>query len=513
VLAVMMELMWFCVGVLTSLAAISIMILSKQYRFNWIAWGGLGTGAFLMLFTIAWSVGSVLEGVPRAASMGIIFFAMPGIVLVTAIWKYIEAKLPKMSTVKPAVVPVIAIDTAVTSPPEVKIETPVEKSKLAASVRTGLRYTAYAALLLAFVYGRATSKKDYEGMVRSHFPDSSLTKVNESPLIFQLAEKKGDMGNYVMIQEGQGYGGPFVIGVRIMDDARVHEVMLLDSRETPAFLKMIQDAQFDKQFIGKHVSDDFIVGADIDAVSRATISTMAGTEAIRRGAHTAATQYFKLKPEWQKIPWKFGLGEILIVMLFILAFISKMHSHKILKYIYLVATISVVGFYLNASISIGNLSGLLMGYIPGARDHIIWWVLTAGTVLGILLIGRNVYCFRICPFYGVQFLLGKLSGSQLQLPPTLLARSKTITNILLWFALMIIFLSSHPSLGAYEPFAMMFSLQGIGVQWYILPIAIIGAFFMTNYWCRFFCPVGRSLTTILQLRRKVFSRSNQIKPV
>jgi polyferredoxin len=93
----------------------------------------------------------------------------------------------------------------------------------------------------------------------------------------------------------------------------------------------------------------------------------------------------------------------------------------------------------------------------------------------------------------------------LQFSPGLLARSKTVTNVLLWLALMIIFLSSHPSLGAYEPFAMMFSLQGIGVQWYILPISIIGAFFITNYWCRFFCPVGCSLTTLLQLRRKVFS--------
>jgi Na+-translocating ferredoxin:NAD+ oxidoreductase RnfG subunit len=437
--------------------------------------------------------------------MGVVFFAMPGIFLVTVIWKYINAKLSRVSIVQVSDAAAITTDTAVMASPKAECETPAEKSRLAIGIRTGLRYAAYAALLFAFIFGKATSKQDYDGMVKTHFPDVSLTKVNESPLVFQLGEKKGDMGNYVMIQDGQGYGGPFVIGIRIMDDARLHEVMLLDSRETPAFLNMIQDAQFDKQFIGKHVSDDFIVGVDIDAVSKATISTMAGTEAIRRGAHTAATQYYKLKPEWKKVPWKLGLGEILIVMLFILAFISKIHSHKILKYLYLIATIGVVGFYLNASISIGNLSGLLMGYIPGIRDHVIWWVLTVGTVATILLIGKNVYCFRICPFYGVQFLLGKISGSRLQLSSALLNQSKTVINVLLWLALMIIFLSSHPSLGAYEPFAMMFSLQGIGVQWYILPISIIGAFFITNFWCRFFCPVGRSLTTLLQLRRKVFS--------
>jgi len=493
----MMELMWFCVGVLTSLAVILIITLSRQYRFNWIAWGGLGTGAFLILFTIAWSVGSVLEGVPRAASMGVILFAMPGIILVTAIWKYIDAKLPRVSTVKVS-------DTTVI-PPKTAFAPPAEKSRLAAGIRTGLRYAAYAALLLAFIFGKATGKKDYEGMVKAHFPDVSLTKVNADPLVFQLGEKKGAMGNYVMIQEGQGYGGPFVIGVRIMDDAKVHEALLLDSRETPAFLRMIQDAQFDKQFIGKHVSDDFIVGGDVDAVSRATISTMAGTEAVRKGAHLAATRYFQLQPDWQKVPWNFGLGEILIIILFALAFVSKIHRHKTLKYVYMAGTIAAVGFYLNASISIGNLAGLVMGYIPGFSDHIIWWVLTVGTVAAILIMGKNVYCFRICPFYGVQFLLSKISGARLQLSSALLARAKTVTNVLVWTALMIIFLSSNPSLGAYEPFAMMFSLQGIGVQWYILPIAIIGAFFMTNFWCRFFCPTGHALTSVLQLRKIIVS--------
>jgi Na+-translocating ferredoxin:NAD+ oxidoreductase RnfG subunit len=484
---------------------ILVITLSKHYQLNLIAWGGLIVGAFLVLFTIAWSVGSVLEGEPRAASMGVIFFAMPGIVLLTFILKYVDARLPKMSVAIPApshaeVTTAAAEDTRPLTRP---LSAEAEKSGLAARTTTGLRYVAYATLIIAFIIGKATSKKDYESMVKARFPDVTLTKVNADPLVFQLGEEKGDMGNYVMIQEGQGYGGPFVIGVRIMDDAKVHEVMLLDSRETPAFLKMIQDAQFGKQFIGKHVSDDFIVGVDIDAVSGATISTMAGTEAIRRGAHTAATQYFKLQPEWKKVPWKFGMGEILVMILFILAFVPKMQSQKLLKYLYLFATIAIVGFYLNASISIGNLSGLIMGYIPGIRDHATWWVLTVGTVLTIIALGKNVYCFRICPFYGIQFLLGKIGGARLSLSRALRKRTQLIANFFLWLSLMTIFLSSHPSLGSYEPFAMMFSLQGVGVQWYILPIALIGAFFMSNYWCRFFCPAGHALTNVLQVRKKL----------
>ena len=104
-------------------------------------------------------------------------------------------------------------------------------------------------------------------MVRAKFKDQKLTKVNDDPVVFHLGEKGDGPGNYVLIQEGQGYGGPFVLGIRIMEDAKVHEVIPLDHKETPAFVKKIQDAKYRDQFIGKHVADDFIVDVDIDAVS------------------------------------------------------------------------------------------------------------------------------------------------------------------------------------------------------------------------------------------------------
>jgi uncharacterized protein with FMN-binding domain len=353
----------------------------------------------------------------------------------------------------------------------------------------------------AFIIGRATGGEDYESMIRAHYPDQNLTLINEDPTVFSLEEE----GNYVIIAEGQGYGGPFVAGVRIMKDARIHEFTVLEDKETPAFLKRIQDARYIDQFIGKNVADDFIVGQDVDAVSGATVSTMAATEAVRRTAHTAAASYFKLEADWQRVPWGLGLGEVLVLALFVLAFFKKIHGRKPWKYIYMAATVAIVGFGLNAAISVGSLSGLMMGYIPGLRNHLIWWTLTVGTVAAVILLGRNVYCYRICPFYGVQFVLSKVGGVGLSLPPRLRRRTGDIANFFLWLALMIIFLSSHPALGAYEPFAMMFSLQGAGVQWFILPAALIGALLFPNFWCRFFCPAGNTLSTMLKLRKQTVS--------
>jgi NosR/NirI family nitrous oxide reductase transcriptional regulator len=78
-----------------------------------------------------------------------------------------------------------------------------------------------------------------------------------------------------------------------------------------------------------------------------------------------------------------------------------------------------------------------------------------------------------------------------------------------WASLLAAFIigqiAAHPALGSYEPFAMMFSLEGIGIQWYILPAAIIGSFFVPSFWCRLFCPVGLYLNEIVRFRRVITS--------
>jgi hypothetical protein len=496
-----MGLTWYFLGLLTTGSTIFLWHISKRYQLNWLAWSGLSMGIVLILFSIAWAVGSVLEGVPRAASMGLLLFGFSGIVILTLAFRYTLTKRPKM--LQPAAEPGLseAIEAHVTP----KKAEPAKASAVGPYLSVALRYGAYISLIIALVIGLAFEGKDYEGMVRNKFKDQKLTKVNENPVVFQLGAKGDGPGNWVLIQEGQGYGGPFVLGIRIMEDGKMHEIIPLDHKETPAFVKKIEDARYRDQFIAKNVGNDFIVGVDIDAVSGATVTTMAAAEAIRNGAHLAAVQKFKLDPKWKKVPWKFGLDEILILVLFILAFVPKVYKEKPWKYIYMVATIAIVGFYLNAAISVGNIAGLALGYIPGIKDHLIWWILVVGTVLGVIFLGKNVYCYRICPFHGIEYLLQKISGMKLNPSRALLKRARFIVNFLLWLALMVIFLSKHPALGSFEPFAMMFSLNGTGIQWFILPLALIGSFFMSTFWCRFFCPCGQALTKMLQFRKSALN--------
>jgi NosR/NirI family transcriptional regulator, nitrous oxide reductase regulator len=500
----MMSLTWYVLGLLTVASGEGLRQVNQRYRLDWIAWCGLLSGIGALLFCIAWAVGAYLEGVPRAAAMGLLLFGLGGIVILALVSKYINARVEKREvkvSVSPAAV-AMADKATRTVPVQRIISAPISATEK--QIWTILGRLAYLSLIIALFLGLMSDGKDYESMLHLKFPEVKLTKLRENPTVFRIGAE--DSGNYALIQEGQGYGGPFVIGLRIMEDARVHGVALFDNKETPAFLDKIEKANFAAQYVGKHVSDDFLVGEDVDVVSGATVSTRAATMAVRNGAHIAATEYFKLKPTWKQVPWNLGLGEILIILMFGLAFVPKIHQTTPWKYLYMAASLVIVGFYMNASISISSLSGLALGFIPPLKEHIVWWVLVMGSVLAVVLLGKNVYCYRICPFFWVEWILHKIGASQIKLSPGLQQRSRYVANFCLWAALMVIFLSSHPGLGNYEPFAMMFSLDGVGVQWYLFPLALVGSFFLSNFWCRFFCPVGYSFTHLLSWRRRLLEK-------
>jgi len=76
----MMDLTWYALGILSGVSVLVLRHISSRFTLTWLTWGGLITGIFLTLFCIAWAVGAILEGVPRAASMGLLLFGLGGVV-------------------------------------------------------------------------------------------------------------------------------------------------------------------------------------------------------------------------------------------------------------------------------------------------------------------------------------------------------------------------------------------------------------------------------------------------
>lgn len=84
----MMGLTWYVLGALAAGSAYALREYSKKHPMNWISWSGMALGIVLVLFSIAWATGAVLEGVPRAASMGLLLFGLGGIVVLTVTGRY-----------------------------------------------------------------------------------------------------------------------------------------------------------------------------------------------------------------------------------------------------------------------------------------------------------------------------------------------------------------------------------------------------------------------------------------
>jgi Na+-translocating ferredoxin:NAD+ oxidoreductase RnfG subunit len=377
---------------------------------------------------------------------------------------------------------------------------------------------AWMALVAAFVVGQIAARPDYEEMLKQALPGESLSRSEENaslPIVF-----RSEVGeDAIIVAEGDGYGGPLVAGVRARrseDGGRLAEVLILSHKESPAFMERLRRGRFFKQFAGKSVSDDFIVDEDIDAVSGATISSRGFAAAVREAVHLGAVNHLRLDPTWRQPGWNIGLDEGLLFLLFALAFVAgyrKGRFAKTSKLIVMVGTLAFVGFYANVSLSLANIAGIFMGYIPGPRQHPMWWIMMIGVLGSIVFLGRNIYCQQICPFMVVQDLAQKISGVKMKIDSRFQKRARTLIFFLSWLALMLIFLTAHPALGSYEPFAMMFSFEGLGIQWYILPASLLGAFFVPRFWCRLFCPVGLYLNELVRLRRRIrgwFSRGNAI---
>jgi len=79
----MIYLTFYVVGLLAGLSAYVIYLLHKTKQPGWLKLSCMSIGIVLVLFSVAWGVGSILEGVPRAASMGMLLFGFPGLLAIT----------------------------------------------------------------------------------------------------------------------------------------------------------------------------------------------------------------------------------------------------------------------------------------------------------------------------------------------------------------------------------------------------------------------------------------------
>jgi NosR/NirI family nitrous oxide reductase transcriptional regulator len=93
----------------------------------------------------------------------------------------------------------------------------------------------------------------------------------------------------------RGYDGPIKILVGLDALGILTGIIVVDHHE-PYGSFSVDPPEFAAQFKGKNIRDQFRVGSDIDAVSRASISILSATRAVKNGARRVARQLLTPPP-------------------------------------------------------------------------------------------------------------------------------------------------------------------------------------------------------------------------
>ncbi len=366
---------------------------------------------------------------------------------------------------------------------------------------------AIVSLIIAYFIGQSLHSDKKNSTEKSLFQEYSISNTDVLSDI-QEVKKKDSLVGYVSFGQSQGYGGVLKVAVLSNKKGKIKKVLLTEHKETESFILKIKNKDYLSQFNGLDLNSSFLLNNDIDGVSGATVSCQAVTNSVRRASYRIAREKFNKTVPHIERELDFELETYAATGILILALIASYLRIKkrLLRYIALGLSMIFLGFLYNASISVANFGKILLGYFPPLKEHLVWWILMGGTLLAIIIGGKNIFCYSICPFHAVQILLQKISGINFKMPKKFTRYLRKTPLILLWVSLILILISQNPTIAAYEPFALLFSLKGVGIQWYILPASLIGSMFVSDFFCNFFCPVGAGFGWLRKNRNQIIKK-------
>jgi NosR/NirI family nitrous oxide reductase transcriptional regulator len=139
-----------------------------------------------------------------------------------------------------------------------------------------------------------------EAQLRRIFPDAlSFAPKGGDPPHFKVFKKDPATGSPVLAGLAfwtteldpleRGYDGPIKMLVGMDTAGVLAGVLVVDHHEPYGYFSVDLPA-FSAQFKGKNIRDPFRLGADIDAVSRATMTVGSASRAVRNSSRRVATQ-------------------------------------------------------------------------------------------------------------------------------------------------------------------------------------------------------------------------------
>ena len=149
--------------------------------------------------------------------------------------------------------------------------------------------------------GQSAAEARLQGQLKQLFPASaSFSPKGGNPPHFKALGPGEQLLGYAFWTTElepleRGYDGPIKMLVGLDASGVLTGVIVVDHHE-PYGSFSVEPPEFAAQFKGKSIRDPFRVGADVDAVSRATITITSAARAIRNSARRVARQLIAPPP-------------------------------------------------------------------------------------------------------------------------------------------------------------------------------------------------------------------------
>ncbi|MFA7123323.1 MAG: FMN-binding protein [Candidatus Delongbacteria bacterium] len=366
-----------------------------------------------------------------------------------------------------------------------------------------LKLPVIAVFILVFILTKGEIKEDFDfdrhdlaEKFKSIIPEAaSVEEENYLSSWSKIYDEKGnEAGRYILsspfCDDVIGYGGSISIAVLADENEKIKGISVISHRETPAWISGLENIGYFNSWNGKTLAE--LEEMKTDAVSGATYTSDAVGKIIRKrsGIFTGKTEYVKSVPKTEisllKSPYEAVLYFILFTSLLGI-FIKKINRFRIF-----IQTLSIIFFGIISGkfISIYFLESLSLNGISFLTS-LTTIILLVLSVLVPLFFNKHYYCYYICPFGGVQTILGKIPVRKV-IPSADIIIFLRRLRLLIFISLIItVSASVKMDLTMIEPFSVFIfsSASIITVTGSI--IIFTASVFMKNPWCVYLCPTGQ----------------------
>ncbi len=227
-------------------------------------------------------------------------------------------------------------------------------------------------------------------------------------------------------------------------------------------------------------------------------------------------------PLWQQ-SWESKRGRVIgvAVMLGVLTaimflqepFVKRPRLWRGVRLGFLAVTLVWLGWGINGQLSVVQVVAFVHALLTGFRWETfliepVIFTLWAGVALGLLFLGRGVYCGWLCPFGALQELTNaaaqRFGVRQIAVPHALHERLWVIKYTLFVAILGLSFYSMKDALvlAEVEPFKTAISLRMMRAWPFVAFVLVLLAagLFIERFYCRYLCPLGAALAIPAKLK-------------